>query len=153
MNIWKDIKYLNNEYKRLVNNYFLNKSGKFKIENNILYINFEEWGIEKFYFENNYDYNNENLFYKIIYDNFKLIHNIGVTLQIGNWDVFRKMEHYLHNFENILSFLLRRRLPLKRLTSEELEVAAATLSVSTLDPSPHHLCSPERGTQQRQGRR
>ena len=101
MNIWADIKYLNNEYKSLVNNYFLNKNGKFKIENNILYINFESWGIEKFYFENNYDYNNENLFYKIIYDNFKLIHNIGITLQIGNWDVFKKMEHYLHNFQNI----------------------------------------------------
>jgi hypothetical protein len=103
MNIWKDIKFLNKTYKSIVNNYFLDKSGKFKIENNTLIIDFDNWGIEKFYFEDNInDYNvEENLFYNIIYNNFRIIHNIAITLQIGNWYVFKKMEHYLNNFKNI----------------------------------------------------
>lgn len=103
MNIWKDIKFLNKTYKSIVNNYFLDKSGKFKIENNTLIIDFDNWGIEKFYFEDNInDYDvEENLFYNIIYNNFRIIHNIAITLQIGNWYVFKKMEHYLNNFKNI----------------------------------------------------
>lgn len=102
MNIWKDIKFLNKLYKSIVNNYFLDKSGKFKIENNTLIIDFDNWGIEKFYFEDNINNDvEESLFYDIIYNNFKIIHNISITLQIGNWYVFKKMEHYLNNFKNI----------------------------------------------------
>ncbi len=106
MSIWKDIKFLNKSYKSIINNYFLDKSGKFIINDNILTIDFDDWGIEKFYFDNNNDKyniddNDDELFYNIIYKNFRKINNIAVTLQIGNWFVFKKMEHYLNNFKNI----------------------------------------------------
>jgi hypothetical protein len=103
MNIWKDIKFLNKNYKNIINNYFLNKTGKFKITDNILTIDFDNWGIEKFYFkddENDY-YNDDILFYNIIYNNFRNIYNICISIQIGNWYTFKKMESYLSNFKNI----------------------------------------------------
>ena len=96
--IWKDIILLSDEYKELIGNYFKNKSCKFKIENNILYVDVESWGIEKFYIKNK---NIETLFYKIHYENFIKIYNLAICIQIGNWNIFEKMEHYLNNFENI----------------------------------------------------
>ena len=103
MSIWKDIKFLNKNYKNIINNYFLNKTGKFKVIDDILYINFDGWGIEKFYFKNddNDYYNDDSLFYNIIYNNFRNIYNICVSIQIGNWYIFKKMESYLNNFKNI----------------------------------------------------
>ena len=103
MSIWKDIKFLNKSYKNIINNYFFNKTGKFKIIDNILTIDFDNWGIEKFYFKNddNDYYIDDNLFYNIIYKNFRNIYNICISVQIGNWYIFKKMEYYLNNFKNI----------------------------------------------------
>ena len=90
-NDWKDLSYLNNNQK-IIDYYFPNKTGKFKVENNILYVDIDDWGIEKFYII--YD----NKYYNIEYESFKKIYNIAILLQIGNWDTFLKMEKYLNNF-------------------------------------------------------
>jgi len=102
MDVWKDLKFLNESYRNLIDNYFLNKSGKFKIENNILFVDFDLWGIEKFYVDL-LDDMVSNLFYILIYIDTIKIHNIGISIQIGNWDTFKKMEVYLNNFKNINS--------------------------------------------------
>ena len=95
---FKDISFLNEKNKKLINHYFPNKSGKFYIEKNILYVEFDNWGLEKFYLN---DENNNNNFYNIKYENIINIYNIGISIQIGNWDVFKKMEIYLNNLKNI----------------------------------------------------
>ena len=43
--IWKDINYLEKNHKSLINRYFKDKKGKFIIKNNILRVDFENWGI------------------------------------------------------------------------------------------------------------
>jgi hypothetical protein len=80
----------------MLNNYFKNISGKFKYENNSLIVDIDSWGIEKFYLS----YDNKD-FYRIIYNNFKKIHNVAISIQVGNWSTFMKMEHFLNNFKNI----------------------------------------------------
>jgi hypothetical protein len=95
-NNWKDIKLLNDSYKNLINNYFKNKTGRYKIDDNILYINYDSWGIEKFFIKNHYNKNKDEN-----YNNFNKIYNIAIVIQIGNWDIFTKMEPYLNNFSNI----------------------------------------------------
>lgn len=96
--VWKDLKLLNNNYKNLINNYFKDFSGKFIIEDNILIVNFDSWGIEKFYI-----YKNELKidYYNVIFENFNKIYNIAISIQIGNWVTFKKMEKYLENFKKI----------------------------------------------------
>jgi hypothetical protein len=94
---WKDLKELDNKYNKIIKNYF-NKNGKFYINNNILYVDYENWGIEKFYLNKNIKTKN---LYNILYNNLKNIYAVAVTVQIGNWDVFLKMEKYLDNFKNI----------------------------------------------------
>jgi hypothetical protein len=96
--IWKDLKDLEIKYKKIITHYFNDKNGKYYINNNILYINYENWGIEKFYIDKN---SLPDKLYKIIYKNFKNIYGIGITIQIGNWNTFLKMESYLNNFKNI----------------------------------------------------
>ena len=61
---WIDIKLLNISYKNLINNYFSNYSGKYKIENNILLIDIDSWGIEKFFIKD-YMIKDDQLFYNI----------------------------------------------------------------------------------------
>ena len=100
-NNWNDIKLLNISYKKLINNYFNNYSGKYKIENNILFIDIDLWGIEEFYIGNNIFNDSNNLFYKLHYNNFDDIYSLSLLIQIANWDIFKKMEHYLNNFNNI----------------------------------------------------
>lgn len=97
MNNYKDISFLNDKNKKLINNYFQNMTGKFKIEDNILEIEFDNWGKEIFYIT---DKDNSN-FYSVNYDNIKNIYNIGISIQIGNWNVFKMMEEYINNFKNI----------------------------------------------------
>lgn len=95
---WKDIIFLDDSNKRLIKNYFNNKSGKFIINNNILYVDFDSWGIEKFYINN---FETKKKFYNILYENFFKIYDIAILVQIGNWNTFKKMEIYLNNFDNI----------------------------------------------------
>jgi len=99
-NDWKDLIYLDNDYKSIIDNYFPLKNGKYKIENSILYIDIENWGMEKIYY-NSQDEDNTNKLYSIKYKNFKKIYNIGLLLQIGSWTTFLKMEKYLHIFNKI----------------------------------------------------
>ena len=98
-NIWKDLIYLDNDSQKLINIYFPNRTGKFKIDNSILYIDIDDWGIEKIYFNKNKDKNDK--YYAVEYENFKKIYNIAFLLQIGNWNTFLKMEKYLYNFNKI----------------------------------------------------
>jgi hypothetical protein len=111
-NDWDNIIYLNNNYKKLINFYFQNKTGKYKIEDKILYLDIDNWGIEKLYINNdssiyNNNNNNNNInnninkFYNIKYESFKKIYNLALLLQIGNWNTFLKMENYLNNFDKI----------------------------------------------------
>jgi hypothetical protein len=94
---WKSVDYLDERNKKMINNYFKNINGKFKIENNVLIIDIDNWGIEKFYLNNN----KLNVFYKIHYENIIKLHNIAVCIQIGSYVTFKKMEMYLENFKNI----------------------------------------------------
>lgn len=95
---WNDLVYLDYDNKSLIEKYFKEKNGKYKIENNVLIVNFENWGIENFYLNNNQDTKN---FYSIEYNSFKKNHNIAISIQIGNWITFKKMEHFLNNFKHI----------------------------------------------------
>jgi hypothetical protein len=36
-----------------------------------------------------------------MHEDFKKIYNIGISIQIGNWNTFKKMESYLQNFNKI----------------------------------------------------
>jgi hypothetical protein len=94
---WLSLNYLNEKHKIIIDNYFKDKKGIFKIENDVLIVNFESWGIEKFYLNNS----NIKEFYKIEYENIRNIYDIAISVQIGNWNTFKKMEHYLNNFKNI----------------------------------------------------
>lgn len=96
-NTWTDIKLLNNDYKKLINYYFLNFSGKYIINKNILTVNFDSWGLEIFYIE----LGEIQRKYNILHERLKKIYNIGVSVQIGNWNTFQKMENYLKNFAHI----------------------------------------------------
>ena len=98
---WKDLDYLDNNNKKIINIYFPNKTGKFKIDNKILYVDIDDWGIEKFYYNTQEDNNNNNKYYNVEYENFKKIYNIAILLQIGSWSTFLKMERYLENFNKI----------------------------------------------------
>ena len=89
---WQDLKNLDISYKNLINNYF-DKTGKFKIEKNILYVDFDNWGIEKFCILN---IPNKN-FYSVEYEDFDNIYNTALSIQIGNWETFLKMEPYINN--------------------------------------------------------
>lgn len=119
-NNWKDLIFLPDNYKKIVNLYFKDKCGKFIINNNILEVDIDSWGIDYFYIdgkteketESNNSSNNEkmnniiisknnNLYYNIKHDNFKKIYSIGLLIQIGNWNVFKKMEDFISNFKNI----------------------------------------------------
>lgn len=95
--MWKDLIYLDNDSKKIINIYFPNKNGKFKIDDNILYADIDDWGIEKIFINKN----RNDKYYIIEYENFKKIHNIALLLQIGNWNIFLKMEKYLENFDKI----------------------------------------------------
>ena len=95
---WKDLVYLDNDYKNIINKYFENMNGKFNINNNILYIDIKDWGTEQFYINN-------IKFKKKIYDvmlyKFINIYNVAISIQIANWATFLKIEDYLMNFKNI----------------------------------------------------
>lgn len=97
-NKWLDIKLLSYDYKKIVDYYFNGKTGKFIIDKNILILDIDSWGIEKMYINNN---KNELSLYKVLYDNFNKIYNIAISIQIANWETFRKMESYLNNFKSI----------------------------------------------------
>jgi hypothetical protein len=99
-NNWISIDYLDDKNKAMVKSYFPNNDGKFKIENNILLVDLNNWGIEKFYLS---DTNNLKKFYTVEYSNFKKIHSMAISIQIGNWTTFKKMEHYLQNFKIFIS--------------------------------------------------
>jgi len=101
-NNWINIQYLDIKYKRLINKYFKNNpnliNSKFKIKDNTLKINIENWGIEYFYIEN---INKNTKFYEISYENINNIYDLAICIQIGNWDIFTKMESYIHNLDKI----------------------------------------------------
>jgi hypothetical protein len=97
MSILKDISFLNEKNKNLINHYFPNISGQYFIENNFLNIEFDNWGKEKFFISNEAN----NSFYNVKYENVLNVYNIGISIQIGNWDVFKKMEIYINNLKNI----------------------------------------------------
>ena len=99
-NIWNDLKYLDNKYKKITSKYFIDKNGKYFIKDNILYIDYDNWGIEKIYIGEK-KYNENKNFYTVLYKNNKIIYDIAVCIQIGNWTTFLKMESYLKNFEYI----------------------------------------------------
>jgi hypothetical protein len=96
-NEWKSLCYLDERNKKMINNYFKKVEGNFKIENDILYIDIDNWGIEKFYLNNN----KLNIFYNIHYENITKLYNVAISIQIGSWLTFKKMESYLENFKNI----------------------------------------------------
>ena len=95
---WHDLCILEEKYKKMIKNYFPNYSGKYYIKDNELIINYDNWGIEKFYINQN-----TKKFYKVKYENINIdnLSEIAVFIQIGNWDKFEKMEPFLQNFENI----------------------------------------------------
>lgn len=99
---WINIEYLDIKYKKIVNKYFKNKpdliNSKFKIIDNTLKINIKNWGIEYFYID---DINKNTKFYEISYENINNIYDLAICIQIGNWDIFRKMESYIHNLNKI----------------------------------------------------
>ena len=95
---WKDLIYLDNDYKNIFNKYFENMDGRFNINNNILYIDVKDWGIEKFYINN---IKLEKYICDVVLDKFINIYNVAVSIQIANWSIFLKMEDYLINFKNI----------------------------------------------------
>jgi len=94
---WNDINLLDSNNKDLISKYFKDFKGKYMIENNILYVYFDSWGIEKFYIYNSL----RQKYYDIKYENFSNIYDIAISIQIGNWDIFRNIEIYLKNFKNI----------------------------------------------------
>lgn len=98
MSEWNDLKNLSNEYKTLINKYFNHLNGKYMIENNILTVDFDNWGLEKFYINGIVT---KKKFYIINYENISKIYDIAVSIQIGNWNIFKQMEPYLDNFKNI----------------------------------------------------
>jgi hypothetical protein len=115
---FKSIDFLQNNYKKIVDIYFKDKTGKFIINDNILEIDFDDWGKEYFYFDytnndivnnntinnntvNNNESINKSIYYDIKYNRIKNIYSIAVLVQIGNWNVFKKMEDYINNFKNI----------------------------------------------------
>jgi hypothetical protein len=95
-NNWENTSFLSDENKLLLKKYFKDIEGKYKIENDILYVNIDNI-IEKFV----YIKEHEKKYYNIEHDNIRNIHSIAILVQIGNWDVFLKMESYLSNFNNI----------------------------------------------------
>lgn len=99
---WINIEYLDIKYKKLVSKYFKNNldliNSKFKIIDNTLKINIKNWGTEYFYIEN---INKNTKFYEIIYENIYNIYDLAICIQIGNWDIFTKMEPYIHNLDKI----------------------------------------------------
>ena len=97
INEWKNINYLDERNKKMINNYFKNIKGKFKFENDVLIVDIDNWGIEKIYLNNN----KLNIFYNIHYENIIKLHNIALSFQIGSFVTFKKMELYLENFKNI----------------------------------------------------
>lgn len=100
---FKSIDFLQNNYKTIVDIYFKDKTGKFIINDNILEIDFDNWGKEYFYFDYNKCNQNKNscMYYDLKYNNIKTINTIAILVQIGNWNVFKKMENYINNFKNI----------------------------------------------------
>ena len=94
---WINLEYIDDKNKLLINNYFKNPTGKFKYENNNLIVDIDNWGIETFYINCKED----KEFYKVLYNNFRKIHSLAISIQIGNWDTFMKMENYLNGFKNI----------------------------------------------------
>jgi hypothetical protein len=98
MSEWNDLKKISNEYKSLISKYFNHYNGKYIIENNILIVDFENWGLEKFYINGIV---NKKKFYFIQYENISKIYDIAISIQIGNWNVFKLMEPYLENFNKI----------------------------------------------------
>jgi hypothetical protein len=97
---WKDLAYLDISHNNIVNKYFKNIKGKFNICDNILYVDIEDWGIEKFYIHK-YNIKTKKNIYNLIVDKFKDIYNVAISIQIANWHVFLKIEEYLVNFKNI----------------------------------------------------
>lgn len=99
---WKNIDTLEEKYKKLCNSYFTNNTGKYILKNNQLIINYDNWGLEKFYINDsiNEKINHKN-FYTVKYKNITKKNDIAVCVQIGNWDKFLTMENYLSNFLNL----------------------------------------------------
>jgi hypothetical protein len=97
MDNYRDIIYLNDKNKKLISNYFGNMNGKFKIEDNLLYIEFDNWGKEIFFISEEANTN----FYIIHFDNIITKYNLAISIQIGNWHIFTMMEDYIRNFKNI----------------------------------------------------
>lgn len=94
---WYDINLLDDNNKNLISKYFKDSKGKYMIDNNILQVYIESWGIEKFYIYNSLTQN----YYNIKYENINEIYDIAISIQIGNWDIFKSMEIYFENFNNI----------------------------------------------------
>lgn len=95
---WKDLIFLDDTYQSLIEKYFKEKKGTFRFEDDILYLNIDNWGIEKFYLNSPIE---NKRFYTVEFNNFKKIHSIAICIQVGNWVTFKKMEHFLNNFKNI----------------------------------------------------
>ena len=107
--IWNDIHLLNDEYTNIITKYFPSSiEGKFIIKDNILTVDLNSWGIENFYIDNDYDekelkkiFVSDSEYFDINYENFNKIYDIAISIQIGNWNTFKKMESYLLNFNSI----------------------------------------------------
>ena len=105
--IWNDTQLLNNEYKNIIEKYFPTIEGKFIIKDNILTVDLNSWGVENFYIENDIKgytdlkKSSESEYFDTYYDNFNKIYDIAISVQIGNWNTFKKMESYLNNFNSI----------------------------------------------------
>jgi hypothetical protein len=100
-NEWNNLKLLPVHYKKMIDNYFSDPTGKFKIENDLLYVDIDSWGIEKFFIKKLNNNEIKQHFYTPHFNIFQKIYNIALCIQIGNWEIFKKMEYYIKNFNNI----------------------------------------------------
>ena len=105
---YKSLDFLENTYKNIIDIYFKDKLGKYIINDNILEVDFDNWGKEYFYIENKIKINiniknikNITKYYDIKYNSITSVNSIALLVQIGNWTIFKKMEDYINNFKNI----------------------------------------------------
>lgn len=131
MDNYKSLEFLEDSYKNIIDIYFKNKPGKFIINDNVLEVDFDNWGKEYFYINNikkvketeiqkkiqiktqtetqtqtqtetqTKTQTQTQIYYTIKYNGITSINSIALFVQIGNWDVFKKMESHINNFKNI----------------------------------------------------
>ncbi len=105
---WQPLSQLHSYGKRLVHTYFPGKSGYFILSNNVLHLSLDNWGNETIYLhevDKRFDMRNYYYIEKEIGSDLEgnpesdLV-DTCITVQIGNWNTFLKMEEYIYIFHN-----------------------------------------------------